>query len=248
MTDEKRAAAIEPPNAAGAVAASPKTPEVGAALVALSKDLDLPDGFLRNLLLEQSDWAFIVKAQAILETAVTSLLVAHLGKPELEDFVAEDMEMSQRIKMLSALNLCSPAQREMMRRLGNLRNKLAHTAKGTLFSLHEYLKDKAARVNFWKAFGINWAATPEAKIKGIEDGLPEFVPLAPRLAIWGDVVSVVIETATTTERRRLEARQTEFDRKALFALMHAAEDQASAAISGGTASKRPAADSGENAN
>jgi hypothetical protein len=225
MTDDNRAGASEPLNAGGAVAASAKTLEVAAALVALSKDLDLPDGFLRNLLLEQSDWAFIVKAQAILETAVTSLLVAHLGKPELEDFVAEDMEMSQRIKMLSALNLCSPAQREMMRRLGNLRNKLAHTAKGTLFSLHEYLKDKAARVNFWKAFGIDWAATPEAKIKGIEAGLPEFVPLAPRLAIWGDVVSVVIETATTAERRRLEARQTEFDRKELFALMHAAEGQ-----------------------
>ena len=228
MTDENRAGAIEPPNAGAADSASPKTRVVGAALVALSKDLDLPDGFLRNLLLEQSDWAFIVKAQAILETAVTSLLVAHLGKPELGDFVAEDMEMSQRIKMLSALNLCSPAQREMMRRLGNLRNKLAHTAKGTLFSLHEYLKDKAARVNFWKAFGIDWAATPEAKLKGIEAGLPEFVPLAPRLAIWGDVVSVVIETATATQRRRLEATQTEFDRRSLFALMHDAEEQASA--------------------
>ncbi len=229
MTDEDRAGAIGPLEGGGAVAASPKTREVAAALVALSKDLDLPDGFLRNLLLEQSDWAFIVKAQAILETAVTSLLVAHLGKPELGDFVAEEMEMSQRIKMLSALNLCSPAQREMMRRLGSLRNKLAHTAKGTLFSLNEYLKDKAARINFWKAFGIDWAATPDAKIKGIEAGLPEFVPLAPRLAIWGDVVSVVIETATTTERRRLEASQTGFDRKELFALMHDAEEQASAA-------------------
>lgn len=247
MTDENRAGAIQPLNAGGTVAARPQTSEVGPALVALSRDLDLPDGFLRNLLLEQSDWAFIVKAQAILETAVTSLLVAHLGKPELEDFVAEDLEMSQRIKMLSALNLCSPAQREMMRRLGNLRNKLAHTAKGTLFSLHEYLKDKAARVNFWRAFGINWAATPEAKIKSIEDGLPEFVPLAPRLAIWGDVVSVVIETATATERRRLEARQTEFDREALFALMQAAEEQASEATGGTTATGRPARHSGGNA-
>ncbi len=93
------------------------------ALVTLSKDLDLPEGFLTNLLLEESDWSFIVKAQAILETAVTSLLVAHLGRPELEDVIAEHLEMSQRLKMLSALNLCSPEQREMMRRLGNLRNK-----------------------------------------------------------------------------------------------------------------------------
>ena len=226
MSDEKRAGAIEALNAGGAGAASTETREIGRALMALSTDLDLPEGFLRNLLLEQSDWAFIVKAQAILETAVTSLLVAHLGKPELEDFVAEDMEMSQRIKMLGALKLCSPAQREMMRRLGNLRNRLAHTAKGTLFSLHDYLQDKAARLNFWKAFGIDWAATPEAKIKGVQDGQPEFVPLAPRLAIWGDVVSVVIETATATERRRLEATQADLDRKALFALMHAAEGQA----------------------
>ena len=101
-----------------------------------------------------------------------------------------------------------------MRRLSHLRNRLAHTARGTLFSLHEYLKDKAARLNFWRAFGINWAATPAAKIKAIEDGLPEFVPLAPRLAIWGDAVSVVIETATTTERRRLEAgRPSSIDKR-----------------------------------
>ena len=103
MSDEKRAGAIEALNAGGAGAASTETREIGRALMALSTDLDLPEGFLRNLLLEQSDWAFIVKAQAILETAVTSLLVAHLGKPELEDFVAEDMEMSQRIKMLALL-------------------------------------------------------------------------------------------------------------------------------------------------
>ena len=201
---------------------------VAGALMALSKDLELPEGFLTNLLLEESDWSFIVKAQAILETAVTSLLVAHLGKPELEDVIAEHLEMSQRIKMLSALNLCSPEQREMMRRLGNLRNRLAHTAHGTLFSLPEYLKDKAARANFWKAFGINWSATPEGKLKAIEDGLPEFAGLAPRLAIWGDVVSVVIETARTNERRRLDAMQTQLDRTALFELMQAAGGQASA--------------------
>ena len=88
---------------AAPVPRGPETREIGRALVALSTDLDLPDGFLRNLLLEQSDWAFIVKAQAILETAVTSLLVAHLGKPESRRLRRRDMEMSQRIKMLGAL-------------------------------------------------------------------------------------------------------------------------------------------------
>ena len=87
MTGDTRAGAIDPLSAGAAAAASAATREVGAALVALSKDLNLPDGFLTNLLLEQDDWVFIVKAQAILETAVTSLLVAHLGRPELEGFV-----------------------------------------------------------------------------------------------------------------------------------------------------------------
>jgi hypothetical protein len=205
-----------------------KSADVAGALIALSKDLALPEGFLIDLLLEESDWSFIVKAQAILETAVTSLLVAHLGKPELEDVIAESLEMSQRIKMLSALNLCSPEQREMMRRLGNLRNKLAHTAQGTLFSLPEYLKDKAARTNFWKAFGIGWAATPEAKLEAIDGGLRDYAALSPRLAIWGDVVSVVIETARTTERGRLDAVQADLDRTALFELMQTGGGQASA--------------------
>jgi hypothetical protein len=205
-----------------------KTADVAGALIALAKDLALPEGFLIDLLLEESDWSFIVKAQAILETAVTSLLVAHLGKPELEDVIAESLEMSQRIKMLSALNLCSPEQREMMRRLGSLRNKLAHTAQGTLFSLPEYLKDKSARTNFWKAFGINWAATPEAKLEAVDSGLRDYAALSPRLAIWGDVVSVIVETARTTERRRLDAMRADLDRTALFELMQTGGGQASA--------------------
>ena len=225
MTDEEHPGALTLRKVAGTTADTEETREVGRALTALSKDLDLPPGFLTDLLLEQSDWAFVVKAQAILETAVTTLLVAQLGKPELGDFIAEDMEMSQRIKMLSALNLCSPAQREMMRRLSSLRNKLAHTAHGTLFSFHEYLKDKSARLNFWKAFGINWAPTPAAKIQAVEDGLPEFAPLAPRLAIWGDLVGIVIETASRAEHRRVEGKGVEVDREALFRLMHAAKSR-----------------------
>ena len=238
MSDEKRAGAIEALPAGGAGAASARTREIGRALVALSTDLDLPDGFLRNLLLEQSDWAFIVKAQAILETAVTSLLVAHLGKPELEDFVAEDMEMSQHQDARCTETVQPGATRRCAKARQPPKQTGPHGEK-ELFSLHDYLLDKAARLNFWKAFGIDWAATPEAKIKGIQDGQPEFVPLVPRLAIWGDVVSVVIETATATERRRLEATQADFDRKALFAPMHAAEGQAWAARTTPNSEPRP---------
>ena len=43
-----------------------------------------------------------------------------------------------------------------------------------------------------------------------------------------DVVSVVIETARTTERRRLDVMQAELNRTALLELMQAAGDQQSA--------------------
>ena len=196
-------------------------PTILDSLKMLSTSLRLPDTFLMDLLFEKSDWAFVVKAHALLETATTTLLVVHLGKPELEDVISEDLEMEQRIKMLSALELCSPEQRGMMRKLGKLRNKRVHTAHGILFTFDEHLKVRAAREDFWKTFGIGWsAADGQTKPETFQRHVPDLVPLGtPRLAIWWDVIGVVRQTFTASERARIAAIQAQIDQDALLSLM-----------------------------
>jgi len=204
----------------------------------LSTAVNLPTSFLLDLLMETNDWSFVVKAHALLETAVTTLLVAHLERPALEKVIAEDIEMSKRIAMLSALNVCTRQQREMMRRLGRLRNRLVHTAHGTLFTFRDYLKGKSTRQQFWTTFGVLWGSGPENKVLTMG---PEDRVFLPRLAIWSDVVGVLVETASALNRKRSRAAlRSRHQRQALLSLMESErEGPESLWYSRGSRSTRP---------
>jgi hypothetical protein len=53
----------------------------------IEKELGLPNNFLWNLR-NEDDWSAIIKLHALLETAVTHLLVRFFGRDELEDVFA----------------------------------------------------------------------------------------------------------------------------------------------------------------
>src|SRR5438067_2006592 len=96
----------------------------------MAKVCGLREDFLTDLLfVESSDWSFVIKAHALLESVVCQLLAVHLQKPALEEFLAQVVEMEGRISMLKALEITTDDERKMMRALGRLRNTLVHNAK-----------------------------------------------------------------------------------------------------------------------
>jgi hypothetical protein len=101
-----------------------------------------PDFLAELLLVEVSDWSFVVKAHALLESVVCQLLATHLQRPEIEDVLAQRVQMEDRIEILKALNLVSSSERQMMRLLGKLRNQLVHNVQQTISSSRRISKTR----------------------------------------------------------------------------------------------------------
>jgi hypothetical protein len=97
----------------------------------IEHDLGLPTNFLWNLQAED-DWSAIIKLHALLETAVTHLLVQFFGHDELEDVFA-NMELGNtrtgKLVFLSKLDCLSKDNRRFIRKLSEIRNKLVQDIK-----------------------------------------------------------------------------------------------------------------------
>ena len=107
----------------------------------LERDCDLPSGFCLGLLHDASDWSFVIKLHALLETAVSQLLVHSLARKELADVFAS-LEMSHtktgKLAFVKALDLLPKAHLDFIRALSELRNQLAHRVENVSFTLTEY--------------------------------------------------------------------------------------------------------------
>jgi hypothetical protein len=110
----------------------------------LERDCDLPNGFCLTLL-NESDWSFVIKLHALLETAVSQLLVNALARKELADVFAS-LEMSNtktgKLAFVKALDLLPKAHLDFIRALSELRNQLAHQVKNVGFNITEHFSEE----------------------------------------------------------------------------------------------------------
>jgi hypothetical protein len=109
----------------------------------IEKELGLPNNFLWDLR-NEDDWSAIIKLHALLESAVTHLLVRFFGHDELEDIFA-NMELGNtrtgKLVFLGKLNCLEKQHRRFIRKLCEMRNRLVHDIKNVRFSLSEYVTE-----------------------------------------------------------------------------------------------------------
>lgn len=154
----------------------------------LEKNLGINEGFFNALFDEESDWALIIKVHALIEAAVTELLVTAFGKEELNDTFAY-LELSNKrtgkMAFVSALNLLDDDCRRYISSLSELRNKLVHNVKNVNFQFHEYVEemDKQQFKQFVKNF--NTLSTD------VDDSLLNLFRHDPIQAIWYGAMSVL---------------------------------------------------------
>lgn len=83
-----------------------------------------------DALQDDSDWAFVIKIHAFLEVLLTSLIRSHSGDFRLGDLASRlPMNSSDgisKLELVKANHLLSPEQMRFIRRIGELRNRLAH--------------------------------------------------------------------------------------------------------------------------
>jgi len=113
----------------------------------LERDCGLPTGFCFALLRE-SDWSFVIKLHALLESAISQLLVHSLSRKELADIFA-GLEMSNtrtgKLAFVKALDLLPKRHLDFMRALSELRNQLVHRIKNVSFDIAAHFLEERKR-------------------------------------------------------------------------------------------------------
>jgi hypothetical protein len=94
-----------------------------------------------NALWDDDDWAFVIKAQALIEDAITGAILAHAGEENLRKTVIAMPLVGEvsKLDLSKDLGILDASQRRFVKRLAALRNKLAHRPDHVSFSFDGYV-------------------------------------------------------------------------------------------------------------
>jgi len=133
-------------------------------IISLLHGVGLPEDFFFNLSME-SDWSLIIKLHALFEAVLASLILKRLGKPELEELIANlDFNNVKSGKVAFARSLCLIDKKEVafLRGLSELRNRLVHNISNVSFEVETYVSTHTAseKKKFKTEFGQAICALP----------------------------------------------------------------------------------------
>jgi hypothetical protein len=167
----------------------------------IEEELRVPTGFFLSLV-EESDWSFVIKIHALMESAFTHLISQTLTI-SVKDYSPEtfnEQSLSQllawielsgkrvgKIAFAESLGLIFDFQRSFISRLSELRNELVHKVTNVSFEFPKYVAslDKNQKANLIDAFGFAVGST--ASIKALlktDMSKEDFVLQKTKFAIW----------------------------------------------------------------
>jgi len=166
----------------------------------LQEKLSLPNDFFKNLL-DEGDWAFIIKLHALIEAACGSLLLYHFDEPGLKKIISR-LELSNKttgkIAFLKELELLGETNRRFVSSLSEWRNNFVHNVQNCNSKLEEIVDnmDKNSIKKFaldFSPFEATLQKFSNSKIKLLDDKTIEQIDTTklierarknPKLHIW----------------------------------------------------------------
>ncbi len=178
------------------------------ALRVLEEDLDLGSGFLVRLWAEENAWSFVIKAHALLETALSQLLAGHLLDRRL-DQVVQNLPVGGKVgkvAFLKATGLLTKDEESFINDFSRLRNALVHNVHSTRFDFQTFLATDADHGRQLAKSAAAFGDTPDVRHRYEDD-----FPRKPRHLLWLATLFVVAKSRkallrTEKERRELEQR------------------------------------------
>ncbi len=148
----------------------------------LESHLGLPSGFY-NVLLAEDDWSFVIKLSALFEAASGQALGAKLQHPEIEIELAY-LEQSQKINLITKLDIITKEQSTFLIKLSELRNKLVHNISEVTFDFGAYTSnfDKQAKRSFAKVYGHG--IHENFTVNGVSFNRTDFTVKNSKMAMW----------------------------------------------------------------
>lgn len=107
----------------------------------LETKVGLPQNFVHRLV-EEDDWSFIIKLNALVEASATHLLATKLKAPEIIDNLSH-LDLGNRkfgkLALLRNLGCISADENKFLQAILEIRNKLAHDVRQVNFTLSDYI-------------------------------------------------------------------------------------------------------------
>jgi hypothetical protein len=174
------------------------------------KRVKLRTGFVYSLA-QEDDWTFVIKIHALYETALTDVLATTFGNQKLKEALAE-ISMADKLKLATACSLFDKEDRDMLRALSNLRNKLVHSVAQVAFSFSTYLGDQNRKKQFLESFAQIWP-DPVILPGNIQAKRETFVIENPRITLWLWCQRILANVYLEDERRRLREASATLDQE-----------------------------------
>lgn len=155
--------------------------------------LGLPKDFYTHLL-QEDDWSFIIKLNALFEGACTHVLTDRLHAPQLADAFAQLDLLNARygkVELLRALDAISSEQATFLRKLGELRNGLVHNIADVGFSFDSYIDGLDPNQLNSLVKSIGHGAKETIEIAGKRIPRAQFVRENPKLSLWLTAAEVI---------------------------------------------------------
>jgi hypothetical protein len=181
----------------------------------LEQDLGLSSGFLVRLWAEDNDWFFVIKAHALLETALSDLLAAHLLDRRLHE-VVQHLPVGGRggkVAFLKAMGLLTKDEESFINEFSKLRNSLVHNVHTTSFDFQTFLATDPRRARQLAKSAAAFGDTPEVRQRYEHD-----FPRKPKHLLWLATLFVVAKSRKTLLRTEEERRELEERVRRLYEL------------------------------
>jgi hypothetical protein len=160
-------------------------------LVDLETGLSLPNGFL-NALLAESDWSFVIKCHALVESAITYMLATALDPRLSEPFARLNVSgRAGKLSFVETLDLLDSHQCNFIRKLSELRNSVVHDVKNVNFTFAGHVgaltADQKAQFARFSVYFAEYQSDPQKK-KMFLDGALSY----PKFNVWWGMIGVLL--------------------------------------------------------
>jgi len=165
----------------------------------VSQELAIDSEFLFGLL-RLDDWSFVIQLHALVEAAVTHLLVHSTREGRLQTFyqrLALQNERTGKLAVVSALELLEPWHIRHIKALSGLRNRLAHDIRMVSFSLSDDIADDSRADEFVGQFSGGSIG---------EKDRPSWRPILrrdPKFFVWMQAIIVTGHVYLSATRARI---------------------------------------------
>ena len=159
-------------------------------------------------LLDDDDWSFVIKTQALIEACVTNVLITHIGDERLKKTVEllplADEEVG-KLAMAKSLGLITSPQRRFIKRMAALRNKLAHRVDHISFTFEEYVLNlDASSLKDWK-LSLSWHSIEGDSYEYWLSTAEKQPKLAIMLATFLLAANLLLTATETDSKRKINA-------------------------------------------